>query len=111
MLSAGRDHGRGKGVAAVLDGLDAALVRELQRDGGEPWMPGETLDLATALRGYTLGSAYAVHLEDRLGSLTPGRHADLVMLSGDLFAVEPEAYPDTRVELGVLGGEVVHRAG
>ncbi|MGW6914314.1 amidohydrolase [Kitasatospora sp. NPDC054939] len=90
-------------------GLYTAVTRR-GLAGGDPWMPGETLDLATALRGYTLGSAYAVHLDGELGSLTPGKHADLVMLSEDLFAVEPKAYLDTRVELGVLAGEVVHRA-
>ncbi|MFD9129794.1 amidohydrolase [Kitasatospora sp. NPDC059571] len=93
-----------------LVGLYTAVTRR-GLAGGEPWMPAETLDLATALRGYTLGSAHAVHLENELGSLTPGKLADLVLLSDDLFALEPKAYLDARVELGVVGGEVVHRAG
>jgi predicted amidohydrolase YtcJ len=93
-----------------LVGLYTAVTRQ-GLAGGEPWVPEETLDLATALRGYTLGSAYANHLEDELGSLAPGKLADLVMLSDDLFALEPKAFLDARVELGVVGGEVVHRAG
>ncbi|MEW1912621.1 amidohydrolase [Kitasatospora sp. NPDC085895] len=92
-----------------LVGLYTAVTRR-GLAGGEPWMPEETLDLATALRGYTLGSAYAVHLEHELGSVVPGKLADLVMLSDDLFELEPKAFLDARVELGVLGGEVVHRA-
>ncbi|MCU7826978.1 amidohydrolase [Kitasatospora sp. DSM 101779] len=92
-----------------LVGLYTAVTRR-GLAGGDPWMPEETLDLATALRGYTLGSAYAVHLEHELGSLTPGKLADLVVVSDDLFELEPEAFLDARVELGVLGGEVVHRA-
>nr|WP_257019671.1 amidohydrolase family protein [Streptomyces sp. TLI_235] len=72
-----------------LVGLYTAVTRR-GLAGGEPWMPGETLDLATALRGYTLGSAHAVHLEHELGSLTPGKLADLVMLSDDLFEIEPK---------------------
>ncbi|MFG2819223.1 amidohydrolase [Kitasatospora sp. NPDC048365] len=93
-----------------LVGLYTAVTRR-GLAGGDPWMPEETLDLATALRGYTLGSAYAVHLDHELGSVTPGKLADLVMLSDDLFELEPKAFLDARVELGVLGGEAVHRAG
>ncbi|MFD0526274.1 amidohydrolase [Kitasatospora arboriphila] len=92
-----------------LVGLYTAVTRR-GLASGEPWMPEETLDLATALRGYTLGSAYAVHLEHELGSVVPGKLADLVMLSDDLFELEPKAFLDARAELGVLGGEVVHRA-
>ncbi|MFJ1709654.1 amidohydrolase [Kitasatospora sp. NPDC088346] len=90
-----------------LIGLYTAVTRR-GLDGGEPWMPQETVDLATAVRGYTLGSAYANHLDTELGSLAPGKLADLVVLSRDLFAGPPEAILDARVELGVVGGEIVH---
>jgi len=96
-----------------LIGLYTAVTRR-GLDGGEPWRPEETVDLATAVRAYTMGSAYANFLEDEAGSLTPGKFADLVMLSDDLFALEaeaPEALKDARVELSMVGGDVVHRAG
>ncbi|MFF1872276.1 MULTISPECIES: amidohydrolase [Streptomycetaceae] len=92
-----------------LIGLYTAVTRR-GLAGGDAWMPQETLDLATAVRGYTLGSAYANFLDDELGSLAPGKLADLVLLSDDLFALEPKAILDARVELSVVGGEVVHRA-
>lgn len=93
-----------------LIGLYTAVTRR-GLAGGDAWMPQETLDLATAVRGYTLGSAYANFLDAELGSLAPGKLADLVLLSEDLFALEPKAILDARVELSVVGGEVVHRAG
>ncbi|GGV18574.1 hypothetical protein GCM10010495_36660 [Kitasatospora herbaricolor] len=92
-----------------LVGLYTAVTRR-GLAGGDAWMPQETLDLATAVRGYTLGSAYANFLDDELGSLAPGKLADLVLLSDDLFALDPKAILDARVELSVVGGEVVHRA-
>lgn len=93
-----------------LIGLYTAVTRR-GLDGGAPWMPEETVDLATAVRAYTRGSAYANFLEDDRGSLTPGKLADLVVLSDDLFAREPEAIPRARVELTMVGGRTVHRVG
>ncbi|WP_033821179.1 amidohydrolase [Kitasatospora sp. MBT63] len=93
-----------------LIGLYTAVTRQ-GLAGGEAWMPEETVPLASALRGYTLGSAYANFLDDRLGSITPGKLGDLVLLSQDLFGLDPKAILDTRVDLGVVGGEVVHTAG
>ncbi|MFE2722503.1 amidohydrolase [Kitasatospora sp. NPDC059327] len=92
-----------------LVGLYTAVTRR-GLAGGDPWMAEETVSLATALRGYTLGSAHANFLDDRLGSLTPGKLADLVLLSDDLFALDPKAILEARVELSVVDGEVVHRA-
>lgn len=92
-----------------LVGLYTAVTRR-GLAGGDPWMADETVSLATALRGYTLGSAYANFLDDRLGSLTPGKLADLVLLSEDLFTLDPKAILEARVELSVVDGEVVHRA-
>ncbi|MFE2432937.1 amidohydrolase [Streptomyces sp. NPDC059373] len=90
-----------------LVGIYSAVTRQ-GLDGGAPWMPGETVDLATALRGYTLGSAYANFLDDRLGTITPGKLADMVLLSEDLFTLDPKAFLDTRVDLSVVDGEIVH---
>ena len=59
----------------------------------------------------TLGSAYANFVEDRRGSLTPGKDADLAVLSRDLFAEDdPRGILETHVTHTVVAGEVVHRA-
>ncbi|HEX2314408.1 MAG TPA: amidohydrolase [Thermomonospora sp.] len=86
-------------------GIYTAVTRR-GLDGGDPWMPEEAVDLATAVRGYTLGSAYANFCEHDRGSLTPGKYADLVVLSEDLFAIDAERIPEVRVELAMVGGEV-----
>ena len=56
-------------------------------EGG--WLPSERIDAATALRNYTLGSAYAAGDEQNLGSLEPGKYADLVVLDQNPLTVDP----------------------
>lgn len=79
--------------------------------GGEgAWNLEEAVDLPTAIRASTLGSAYANFAEHDRGSLAPGKYADLVVLSRDLFAVEdPRQILDTHAVATVVAGEVVYR--
>jgi predicted amidohydrolase YtcJ len=91
--------------------LYTALTRA-DLEGNGAWNLEETVDLAAAVRAATLGSAYANFADDRRGSLTPGKDADVVVLSRDLFAVgDPRAILETGVTHTVVAGEVVHRAG
>jgi len=78
-------------------------------DGSDPWIPEETLDLATAIRAATLGSAFANFVDDRRGSIEVGKQADLVVLSRDVFEDEPAALLETAVDVTIVDGEVVHR--
>ncbi|MFJ4340745.1 amidohydrolase [Streptomyces sp. NPDC088915] len=93
-------------------GIHAAVTRR-PPGGGEAWTAGETIDVATAVEGYTRGSAYANFLEHERGSLTVGKLADFVVLSRDILRVAPEDIPGTVAETVVVGGEVVveRRAG
>jgi predicted amidohydrolase YtcJ len=78
--------------------------------GGNAWASEETVDLETAIRGYTLGGAYANFAEGNRGSIEIGTYADLVVLDRDLFSVEdPLEILDARVTATIVGGEVVHR--
>ncbi|GAA4976810.1 amidohydrolase [Yinghuangia aomiensis] len=90
-------------------GIYTAVTRK-PLGGGEAWMPSETVDVTTAVHGYTMGSAYANFLEHERGSLTVGKAADFVVLSRDIFAVEPEEIPGTVCELVAVAGEIVHEA-
>lgn len=92
-----------------LIGIYTALTRA-NLDGSDPWITEETVDLATAVRAYTLGGAIACFAEDDRGSITPGKYADLVLLSEDLFELEtePRRILDVRAELTMVGGEIVH---
>ncbi|GAA2647520.1 amidohydrolase [Nonomuraea recticatena] len=88
-------------------GIYTAVTRQ-GLAGGPAWMPEESVDLATAIRGYTMGSAYANFCEHDRGSLTVGKLADFTLLSENLFAIPAEAIPGVRTDLVVVGGEVVH---
>ena len=93
----------------------SASTRRLTRanlDGSDPWIPEETVDLETAIRAYTMGGAHVVFAEDRRGSISVGKQADLVVLSDDLFAAaerRSRRMLDVRVTHTVVDGSVVHR--
>lgn len=89
-------------------GIYSALTRA-DLTGRNAWNVAETLDLDRTLRAYTAGSAYSVFAEHDRGMLTPGRYADIIVLSKDLDACEPLDVLQTGVEVTVTGGEIVHR--
>ncbi|MEU7487964.1 amidohydrolase [Streptomyces sp. NPDC042319] len=90
-------------------GIYTAVTRR-PLGGGEPWGPQETIDVETAVHGYTMGSAYANFLENERGSLTTGKLADFVILSRDILRAVPEDIPGTVAETVVVGGKVTHSA-
>jgi hypothetical protein len=91
-------------------GLYSAVTRADLRGEGA-WNTGETVDLATAIRAYTMGGAYANHVEDRRGSITPGKQADVIVLSEDVFALEdePAALLETTVDVAIVDGRIEHQ--
>jgi predicted amidohydrolase YtcJ len=93
-----------------LVGIYSALTRA-DLHGGGAWSIDQTVDLESAIRGYTMGSAFANFAEDDRGSIAPGKAADLVLLSDDLFRLEPAQILEARVDLTIVDGEVVHEAG
>lgn len=73
----------------------------------EIWHPEQRITPAEAIRCYTLNSAYAEFTEKRKGSITPGKLADLVVLSKNILEVNPLEILDTRVDMTFFGGELV----
>ena len=101
-------------TVAPLDpllGLYSAVTRRTL-DGKHPggWVPEEKISLDEALRGYTVGNAYAAYAEAKRGVLRPGAWADLVLLDRDLFAVPDSTIAEAQVRTTVVGGKVVYRA-
>jgi predicted amidohydrolase YtcJ len=92
-----------------IAGLDAAVNRQTL-DGKHPegWYPEQKITLAQAVRAYTLEGAYAAFMEDRTGSLAPGKYADVIVLDRDLFALPAREIRAAKVDLTVLGGRVVY---
>lgn len=92
-------------------GIYTAMTRA-DLDGSGAWVPEETVDLETAIRAYTMGGARVVFAEDRRGSITVGKQADLVVLSDDLFAAadaDPRNVLNVLVTHTIVDGEIVHR--
>ncbi len=75
---------------------------------GSVFFPDQRLSRAQALQSYTLNNAYAAFEEDLKGSLTPGKLADMVVLSQDIMTIPEEDIPATRVRYTIVGGEVLY---
>jgi predicted amidohydrolase YtcJ len=93
-------------------GIHAAVTRR-RADGSpgpEGWYPEQRLTVEEAVRGFTLGAAYAGYMEDRLGALVPGRLADLVVIDRDIFTCDLMDIKDTQVLGTMIGGEWKYRA-
>lgn len=86
-----------------------AAVTRATLDGKNPngWFPEQKLTVAEAVEAYTMGSAYAEFQETEKGSITPGKLADMVLLSQDIFSIPPEKIRDTKVLKTFVGGKLV----
>lgn len=92
-------------------GLYAAVTRATL-DGKNPngWFPEQKLTVAESVEAYTMGSAYAEFQEKEKGSITPGKLADMVLLSDDIFSIAPEKIRDVKVLKTFVGGNLVFDA-
>ncbi len=90
-------------------GLHAAVTRT--RPGNVPspegWYPGQKLTRLEAVEGFTRGAAYTAGQENRLGQLSPGYFADLIVLEDDPFTCEPDRIRTMLPERTMVGGEWV----
>ncbi len=100
-------------TVATIDplwGVYAAVTRRTLDDknpGG--WLPEQKISVDEALRAYTVGNAYALFREHELGSLTPGRLADIAVIDRDLLTMPAESLAHARVAVTIAGGKVVYR--
>ncbi|MGB5353995.1 MAG: amidohydrolase [Woeseia sp.] len=78
---------------------------------GTLFQPQETYTREVALYSYTMGNAIAAFEEDIKGSLTPGKLADITVLSQDIVTVPDDEIMDTEIVMTILGGKVVYRDG
>ncbi len=79
-------------------------------DGKNPlgWIPEQKISVQEAVRAYTVGSAYAEFQEGVKGSIIPGKLADVVILSHDIFRIDPKEIENARVVLTIIDGRVVY---
>jgi predicted amidohydrolase YtcJ len=94
-----------------LIGIHAAVTRRRAdgTPGADGWQGAERISVAQAVDAYTRWPAYAAGEESYRGSITPGKVADLVLLSQDIFSSDPMEILSTQVEMTVLDGQVVWR--
>ena len=92
--------------------MEVAVSRVYPSSRGavEPFLPDQALDLATAIRAFTLGSAFVNHLDADTGSIEEGKLADLAVVDRDLFAPEAGPIGEARVIGTIVGGDVVFEA-
>ncbi len=93
-------------------GLYAAVSRRRRSDGApgpNGWYPEQRLTATEAVYAYTMGPALAAGMAHRLGSLSPGKLADLVVLDQDLWEVEPHEIADICPSGTMIGGQWVYR--
>jgi predicted amidohydrolase YtcJ len=84
------------------------MVARVAKDGSV-FVPSQRLTRAEALRAYTLNNAHASFQERELGSLTPGKYADVVVMSKDIMTVPEQEIPTARADYTIVGGQVRYR--
>lgn len=85
-----------------------ATVSRRTSQGGM-FFPEQALTREEALASYTINNATAAFEENVKGSITPGKWADLVVLSGDFFAVPEADIPDIQIDITIVGGQIRYR--
>lgn len=90
-------------------GIYAAVTRRTLDDKNpNGWIPEQKISVEEAVRGFTWGSAYAEFQEKVKGTLEPGKLADFVILSDDIFTIDPTKIGDVKVVTTVVNGKVVY---
>ena len=93
------------------EGLQNAVTREdVNGNPAGGWVPSQRVSVAQAVEAYTLGAAFAGRREKTEGSLAPGKLADLIILSQNLFQIDPHAIAKTEVLLTMVGGKTVYQS-
>jgi len=105
----GQTHGTAVAPLNPMLGLYAAVTRATL-DGKHPngWVPEQKISIEEAIEAYTLGSAYAEFQEKDKGSITPGKLADLILVSDNLLKIDPRAIRDAKVEMTMVAGKIVY---
>jgi predicted amidohydrolase YtcJ len=92
-----------------IEGIYAAVTRRTI-DGKNPdgWVPRQKITVEEALRAYTIDAAYAAFSESSLGSLEPGKLADLVVLERNPFETPANELNTVPIKTTIVGGKVIY---
>ena len=92
-------------------GVQNAVTRQTRE--GKPaggWVPEQRISVAQAVEAYTLGAAFSGHRETQEGSIEPGKLADLIVVSQDIFQVDAPTIGATEVLITMVGGKIVYES-
>ena len=93
-----------------LQTLETAVTRQVPGGGETALNPHEAIDLASAIRAMTLDSAYVMNQETSVGSIEPGKRADMIVIDKNLFDIPATEISSSKVRLTVFDGRVVYDA-
>jgi predicted amidohydrolase YtcJ len=101
-------------VAPLLHLYSMVTSHEVGVDGATicdtpAWLTKKTLTVEQALPMMTIGGAYALFRDEEVGSLEPGKFADMILVSGDPTTVDPNTLKDLEVLGTMVGGTVQYR--
>jgi len=92
-------------------GIYAAVTRRTLDDKNpNGWIPEQKISVAEAVKGFTWGSAYGEFQESVKGTIEVGKLADLVLLSDDIFSIDPANIRNVKVLMTIVNGSVVYEA-
>jgi predicted amidohydrolase YtcJ len=101
------------GTDAPVEDLDpiASFHASVSRRtaSGDVFYGEQRMTREEALRSYTLNNAFAAFEEDVKGSITPGKLADIVILSRNIMTVPEEEIPSARVDYTIVGGQLKYQ--
>lgn len=86
----------------------AAVTRK--SSSGQVVGPEEAIDMMEAIRVYTINGAYVGKDEDILGSIEPGKLADLIVLDRDILTMDPEELLEIQVVKTIVDGKTVYES-
>ncbi|MGA8150091.1 MAG: amidohydrolase family protein [Terriglobales bacterium] len=93
-------------------GIWASIARQTLKGvyGAHPFGTAESVDVHAALRSYTTWAARQLFLEDRIGSIEPGKDADIAVWDRDLYTVPTDDLKDMKCEMTIFSGQIVYQA-
>jgi predicted amidohydrolase YtcJ len=108
-LAAGADLAAGTDIVRPLNPMTNVwgMVTRGTKSAGIQG-PAHAIDVATALQLYTIGTARLNHEQDRLGSITPGKLADLVAYPADPLTADADDLAELTPTFTLVGGRAVH---
>ena len=97
---------------AARYGLWASIARQTAKGtfGLHPFGMEEAIDAKTALRSYTAWSARQMFMEDKIGTLEPGKRADIAVWDRDIYTISTGEIKDMKCLMTLLEGEVVYQS-